>query len=114
MDDDAIEFFKQYPPIKFSVSLYGASNKTYEELCGLKNGYDLVTERIEKMKKAGLNVKINLTLTKYNVHDAQVICEFARDREIPVNAMSYTFPLESSSDITTRLIFPRCLKNITE
>ena len=101
MDDDAIEFFKKYPPLKFSVSLYGASNKTYEELCGLKNGYDIVTERIEKLKKAGLNVKINLTLTKYNVHDTQAICEFARDRGIPINLMSYTFPPESTSDITT-------------
>lgn len=101
IDDDAIEFFKKYPPIKFSVSLYGASDKTYEELCGLKNGYTLVTERIEKLKKAELNVKINLTLTKYNVHDAQAICEFARDRGIPLNPMSYTFPPESSSDITT-------------
>ncbi len=100
MDDDAIEFFKHYPPIKFSVSLYGASNKTYEELCGLKNGYDIVTQRIEKLKAAGLNVKINLTLTKYNAHDAQAICEFARNRNIPLNPMTYTFPPESSSDIT--------------
>ena len=100
MDDEAIEFFKKYPPIKFSVSLYGASNKTYEEMCGLKNGYDIVTERIEKLKKAGLNVKINLTLTKYNVHDAQGICEFARDRGIPLNPMSYTFPPESSSSVS--------------
>lgn len=101
MDDDAIEFFKKYPPVKFSISLYGASNKTYEELCGLKNGYDIVTQRIEKLKAAGLNVKINLTLTKYNVHDAQAICEFARDRGIFINPMTYTFPPESSSDSTT-------------
>ena len=101
IDDDAVEFFKKYPPVRFSVSLYGASNKTYEELCGLKNGYDIVTESIDKLIKAGLNVKINLTLSKYNVHDAQAICEFARDRGIPINPMSYTFPPESSSDITT-------------
>jgi len=100
MDDEAIEFFKKYPPLKFSVSLYGASNKTYEELCGLKNGYDIVAQRIEKLKQAGFNVKINLTLTKYNVHDAKAICEFARDRGIPLNPMSYTFPPEPSSDIT--------------
>ncbi len=99
MDDDAIEFFKKYPPLKFSVSLYGASNETYEKLCGWKNGYDVVTQRIDKMLEAGLNVKMNLTLTKYNVHDAGAICEFARSRNIRVNHMPYTFPPESSSDI---------------
>ncbi len=96
--DEMIEFFKTYPPVKFSVSLYGANNETYENLCGLKNGYDFVTAQIDKLLAAGLNVKINLTLTKYNADDAQGICEFAKSRNIPLNPMTYTFPPEPTSD----------------
>ncbi|MBR5272195.1 MAG: radical SAM protein [Clostridia bacterium] len=97
-NDEYIEFFKNYPPVRFSISLYGSDNETYEELCGLKNGYDIVTCNIDKLIAAGLNVKINLTLTKYNVKDAKGICEFAKSRGLMVTQMSYTFPPEQTSD----------------
>ena len=98
--DDYIEFFKKYPPIRFSVSLYGASNETYERLCRFKNGYDIVSKNIDRLLEAGFKVKINITVTKYNSGDVEGICDFARRRDIPVHFTTFTFPPEKTSDYT--------------
>ena len=73
---------------------------------------------------AGLNVKINLTVTKYNEQDALKICEFANSRNIPLNPMTYTLPPERTSGFTkddTRLCaadaartYLKCVSAVTE
>lgn len=92
IDDEKIDFFVKYPPQRLNISLYGASEETYRNLCGNGEAFKKVTEAIIKLKQAGIKLKINFTATQYNSHDAKKIYEFAKELEIPVQTVSYMFP----------------------
>lgn len=92
IDDAAVQFFAENPPQKLNITLYGASDKTYRELCGNGEAYEKVVAAIIKLKQAGISVKINFTATQYNKHDADKIHAFANELQIPVQTVSYMFP----------------------
>lgn len=42
IDEDVVDLFRRRPPGYLRFTLYGASNETYEKLCGVKDGFDRV------------------------------------------------------------------------
>lgn len=91
IDEDKIRLFKEYPPHKISVTLYGASPETYGKLCGNESAYKKVTESIRKLKEAKINLKLNYSITPDNVHDIPAATAFAKELDVPVKAASYMF-----------------------
>lgn len=87
-----VEFFKNYPPAKLNISLYGASAATYEKLCGIGQMYERVSSTIRALTQAGVAVKINYTVTEFNHHEAERIYAFAKELGIPVQHATYMFP----------------------
>lgn len=92
IDADLVEFFRQYPPARLNISLYGADAQSYETLCGIASMYDRVTGNIRALCAAGVPVKINYTVTEFNHADAPRIYAFARELNIPVQHTTYMFP----------------------
>lgn len=92
IDDEAIERLKQLPPRKLNITLYGASDETYESLCGVKGVFSRVDHAITALKAAGLVVKLNCSLTPYNVQDLEAMTAYARDRKLRLDVTSYMFP----------------------
>lgn len=92
LNADAAARFRALPPRRVSVTLYGASDDTYERLCGTKGMFQRVTQAIDLLRDAQVNVKINCSLTPDNAADLPAIVEFARSRELRLDAVSYMFP----------------------
>lgn len=92
IDDARVKFFTENPPQKLNISLYGASEETYRELCGNGKAYEKVFTAVRKLKQAGVDVKINYTVTQYNSHDAKKIYDFTKELGIPVQTVTYMFP----------------------
>lgn len=92
IDENRVKFFAENPPQKLNITLYGASEETYRELCGSGSAFRKVISVITMLKNAGVNVKINFTATQHNSHDAAKIYEFAKNLNIPVQPVSYMFP----------------------
>lgn len=92
IDDEKVKFFSENPPQRLNITLYGASEETYRNLCGNGEAYQKVTEAIIKLKQAGVNVKLNFTATQYNAHDAEKIYEFAKNLELSIQSVTYMFP----------------------
>lgn len=91
IDEEMVEFFKKDPPLRINISLYGGCNATYESLC--KNAaFDKVTNAIRALKEAGIQVKINSSVTPYNACDIEEIYRFGESVQIPVKATTYMFP----------------------
>ena len=59
---EILERFLQDPPVRFNISLYGGSNETYENMCGLPV-YNRVKENIRSLREAGVDVSLNLSIT---------------------------------------------------
>ena len=89
--DEYMEFFRKDPPLRFNISLYGGSNETYKALCG-RPAFDTVVHNIRKLKAAGIQVRINASITPYNKDDIQAIYQAGRELEVPVKGTTYMFP----------------------
>ncbi len=89
---EVVEWMKNCPPSRINITLYGATNETYGRLCGNPNGFTQVTNAIHLLKEAGILVKINCSLTPYNVCDLEKIKEFCDKEELNWTPTSYMFP----------------------
>lgn len=89
--DKHIELFKKYPPNRINASLYGVSDETYAALCGVP-AYTKVKSVIEKLRKIGVPVKINSSVTPFNCSDFDGIFSFCNAENLPLATASYMFP----------------------
>ena len=90
--DGLIDFLRAYPPARINLSLYGASGESYEALCGDGNVFLRVYDNLVKLKAAELPVKINYTVTQYNIADAPEIFAMCKNLGFPVQSATYMFP----------------------
>lgn len=92
IDDRMAAFFAAEPPTRVNITLYGASAKTYETLCGDGSAYDRAVNAILALQSAGVLVKLNFSVTPYNYEDAEKIYAFAREHGLPIQTATYMFP----------------------
>ena len=88
---EILERILENPPIRFNISLYGGCNDTYQKMCGIPV-YDQVKENIRALRKAGIDVNVNLSITQYNHMDLRKIFDDAIDLDVSVKASSYMYP----------------------
>lgn len=79
------------PPFRLNVSLYGGSDETYRGMCG-QPSFHQVVENIRALKEAGVDVRLNLSITPYNVQDIPKIYEISQELGVHVKATSYMYP----------------------
>lgn len=91
IDADWLDFFRHEPPARFNITLYGSSNETYERLCG-RPMFERVMANIRALKALGMDVKLNVSMTPYNVDDLDGIYAAATELGTPVQMASYMFP----------------------
>ena len=92
INDEILSLFRQYPPMRVAMSVYGASDETYYALCGKKGMYQKVIDNALAMKEAGIRLKISITANQFNSGDILKIYEWAKSNGFPVQATSYMFP----------------------
>lgn len=92
IDENTVRFFKENPPQRLNITLYGASEETYESLCGDGKAYGRVIKAIRALKEAGVKLKLNYTLTPQNAQDKEKIFEFAKEEGLELQAVSYMYP----------------------
>lgn len=92
IDEGTVEWLKKTPPVRINITLYGASDATYERLCGNPHGFTQVTKAIRLLREAGISVKINCSLTPYNANDLEDIFAYCKEEKLIIQATSYMFP----------------------
>lgn len=92
LDEEAVQKLIQFPPRRINITLYGANDATYERLCRVKGVFGKVDKAITDLKKAGINVKLNCSLTPDNVQDLEAMVDYARERELILDIAAYMFP----------------------
>lgn len=79
------------PPFRINVSLYGGCRETYAAMCG-NEAFDQVVENIRALKKGGIDVRLNVSITPYNRQDLEKIYAISRELDVVVKASSYMYP----------------------
>ena len=92
IDADTVAWLKNCPPVRINISLYGASNETYNRLCGNPQGFTQVTSAIDLLKNAGIPVKLNCSLIPQNAADLPAMVQFAKENSLMIQVATYMFP----------------------
>lgn len=92
VSEEIVHCLSTHLPEKVNVTLYGASSRTYQMVCGDAGGYEKAVHGIRMLKAAGIPVSINTTFTKNNARDMEDIVSFAKKEHIPIRMASYLFP----------------------
>lgn len=92
ISQDTVDWLTDHPPARINITLYGASDEAYRRLCGVDHVYRRVTANIDRLLAAGIQVKLNASMTPYNVSDMEGIVRFARERNLLLELGTYMFP----------------------
>lgn len=91
LSEEALECFRKYPPGRINVSLYGASEDTYEDLCEVR-AMGRVKKAIHELRQTGIPVRTTMMLTAYNCQDMEAVYRFAKEEDTMIGLSSYIFP----------------------
>lgn len=89
---ELLALLRECPPQRVNVTLYGASEATYRALCGSGEVYPRVLRTVEALCEAGVQVKLNYSVTPYNREDLEAAYALSRGWKVPMQAVSYMFP----------------------
>ena len=92
INEEIVEKLKKDVPSRINITLYGASDETYERLCGIKGAFKKVDRAITLLRSAGIPVKLNCSLTPYNADDIGAMIQYAEERELILVVNTYMFP----------------------
>ncbi len=85
------ELFKKIPPVRLNISLYGASNETYENFTGAPH-FTKVLDNIKLLQSYGINIRLNVSVTEDNYRDTAEIYRIGRELGVHVKAAQYMYP----------------------
>lgn len=91
LSGEILKKLSEDPPFRINISLYGGSNDTYRNMCGL-DAFDRVTDNIRAVKELGIDVRLNVSITPYNRQDLGAICKKAEELGVHVKLSSYMYP----------------------
>ena len=91
LTDELLDVLRRDPPTRINVTLYGASEQTYQNLCR-NAAFETVKANVLRMKDANLPLKINCSVTPYNAQDIEYIHDFAKSNSLQIQSTSYMYP----------------------
>lgn len=92
IDEKVMSWLAKRPPQLVSISLYGVSDATYEALCGQKNAFTKVDHAIHLLLENRIRIELKTMLNPLNIHDAQAMVDYAREKNVFYEAVPYAFP----------------------
>ncbi len=92
MNKEWADFFVLDCPRRLNISIYGASNKTYELLCDNPKGFDQFDTGIQLLKERNIPIKLSCSLTPQNYDDLEKMILYAQKNDLPIEVASYMFP----------------------
>lgn len=86
------DFLNKNRPTRINITLYGASEESYQNLCGDGAAYHRVRKAVEHLKAYDIPVKFNASITPDNVNDVDKMISFAKENDSPIQVATYMFP----------------------
>lgn len=92
IDREWAAWLGKHKPVRINVTLYGASEESYERLCGNGAAFQKVIEGVRLLKEYDVPVKFNASITPENVHELEDIIRCAKSFDSPIQVATYMFP----------------------
>lgn len=75
-----VEFFKKYPPRDIEVTVYGISQKTYEQITRVPGSFKAFRRGLELLLQGGIKVRFKAMAMRSNLNELLKINRFCRQR----------------------------------
>lgn len=92
IDEEIVQWLKLRPPKCVSISLYGASNETYEALCGRSGMFTRVDRAAKLLMDNGIRIEFKTILTPLNAHDLKACWAYVKNLGVFYETDPYAFP----------------------
>lgn len=92
IDEEWADFFAKNKPRRINITLYGASDETYRDLCRAPQGYQKVLDGVRLLKERGVDVKISGSATRSNQAEIREIIRLGHELGVPVVVDTYMMP----------------------
>ena len=92
ISDKVIRLFEELPPRMIEISLYGATEPTYERITGVRGSYQKCLSGIKKLIEHKINVRLKTILMTLNSHEFSDIETMAKDFGVKFRFDAAIFP----------------------
>jgi MoaA/NifB/PqqE/SkfB family radical SAM enzyme len=75
-----VELFRKYPPRDIEVTMYGATEATYERVTRRPGSFQAFVRGLDLLRASGVKVRLKAMALRSNVHELQEIAQFCRAR----------------------------------
>lgn len=102
INEEIAEYLANDPPRRLNITLYGASDETYAKLCNNPKGFTQVMKAINILKEKNIDIKLNCTLTPYNINELDNIYKISKEINIPIETAYYLMPSIRKNNIENK------------
>lgn len=92
INEDMARWLGEHRPTRMNITLYGASEESYHNMCGDGDAYNRVIQAVGWLKHYGVPVKFSCSITRENLHDMEKIMKYAKTVQSPIQVATYMFP----------------------
>lgn len=79
IDEGMADFLADHPPFNLEISIYGATEATYEAVTQVKGSYRRFFRGVENVRRVGLPWKLKTVLIRENAHEIDEMKRLARE-----------------------------------
>ncbi|MGW7355036.1 radical SAM protein [Streptomyces sp. NPDC054784] len=87
-----LDLLTHLKPHRITLSLYGATAKSYDGLTRRRGAYRMFVKGLEAALAAGLPLDLALIITRHNAHEADLMRTFAERHELPYREYTHMSP----------------------
>ncbi len=87
---EILALLRKYPPHRIGISIYGASESTYEKVCGNGDAYRLAMEGISRLSTLPSILDFRTTIIKDNLDDIDEMEEWVRQNSSEDHMITHT------------------------
>jgi MoaA/NifB/PqqE/SkfB family radical SAM enzyme len=101
-----VEWLKAIPPLKVSITLYGATRETCAKITGYPESYNRTVQAIDSLRTAGIPTEVKTTVVQGNKYEFDQLSEFVRQRGLMLGVVNYISPRReglNSNPVANRL-----------
>ena len=92
VNEQILRTLEQYPPHRIGITLYGASNETYNTLCGCANGFDKALAGARALSKLPSALEFRMTVVHDNLNDADALYKLIKNEfDLPITYTNTVF-----------------------
>ena len=92
LDEEWADFFAANKPRQLSITLYGADDDAYTNLCHHPGGFEKVTRAIRMLRERDVPLQVTCSVTKTNRPDLERVAAFAKEMGVPLRVDTYMMP----------------------